>query len=131
MSKDIEEINSLVTRYESAINSASADDAVACFAPTAVIMAPHSPTRVGIDSIRQFYEHLFSLVRLEVRFETQEIVPTAPDWAFGRSASEGAMEISGRGRRREANQELYLFQKVGGEWKIARFSFSSRVSGNG
>ena len=140
MSKDIEEINGLLTRYENALNTGSADDAVDCFAPTAIIMAPHSPTRQGLDGARDFYDHLFSLARLDLRFEVQEVVPTAPDWAFGRSNSDGTMELGivGAGplsqqqqlrRRRESNQELYLFQKVGGEWKIARLSFCSRLSG--
>ena len=128
MARDIEEIRSVLKRYESALNSASTEDAVGLFAPNGVIMAPSMPTGVGTDAIQEVYEEIFSNIRFDLAFEIHEIVPTAPDWAFARTNSEGATDVRGRGRSREANQELFILQKVAGEWKIARYCFSGTVS---
>jgi ketosteroid isomerase-like protein len=51
----------------------------------------------------------------------------APDWAFVRTNSTGTMKINATGMTSdEANQELFILRKnAGGEWKIARYSFSS------
>jgi len=43
-----------------------------------------------------------------------------------RTNSAGSVKVNVTGQTsREANQELFLFQKVGNEWKIARYCFST------
>ena len=127
MSKDIDEIKGLLTRYEGALNNASADDAVSLFASDGVIMAPNSPPGEGTEAIQRAYTSFFTHMRFDVRIDVKEIVPTAPDWAFARTTVEGVSDVRGRGRGREANQELFILQKRAGEWKIARYAFSTMV----
>ena len=125
MSQDIEEIREVLNRYESALNSASTEEAVSLFAADGIIMAPNSQTGVGTDAIQLVYERIFANVRFDVTIDIKEIVPTAPDWAFARTGLEGTTDVRGRGRGREANQELFILQKRAGEWRIARYCFAS------
>ena len=48
------------------------------------------------------------------------------DWAFLRTSSTGQITILANGAViPEGNQELFLLRKVHGQWKLARYSFSS------
>jgi hypothetical protein len=50
----------------------------------------------------------------------------APEWAFARTNSAGTATVHATGAESaEANQELFVMQKVGAAWKIARYCFSS------
>ena len=53
-----------------------------------------------------------------------EIRQIAPDWVLARTNSAGRTKNHATGAEGpEANQELFLFQKIGGDWKIARYCF--------
>lgn len=130
MSKDIDEIKDLLEKYQEALNTGSADDAVLLFAPDGILMAQHFQTSIGTKALQKAYEAFLSRIDFDVRFELKEIVPTAPNWAFARSESAGTTIVKGKGPKSEANQELFILQKVplGGdtaEWKIARYCFST------
>ena len=125
MSKDIEAITTLLHTYQNALNTSSLEDALSLYAPDPVCMPPNSPSFVGPAAVRTAYESFFAAIKFDVKFDIQEIVPVAPDWAFARTNSEGVSDVKGRGKGREANQELFVLKKVGGEWKIARYAFST------
>jgi hypothetical protein len=58
-------------------------------------------------------------------FEIPEMHQVATDWAFARTNSAGTVNVhSTPARGPEANQELFVSQKVGAAWKIARYCFS-------
>lgn len=125
VSKDIEAITSVLHSYQNALNTASVEDAVAFYTKDGVCMPQHAESYVGIDKVRKAYEGFFSMINFDVKIEIKEVVPVAPDWAFARTNSAGTTEVEGRGVGNEANQELFVFQKVGGEWKIARYCSST------
>ena len=55
-----------------------------------------------------------------------EVVEVAPNWVFARTNSVGTVKVHATGAGGpEANQELFLFQKIHGAWKIARYCFST------
>jgi ketosteroid isomerase-like protein len=69
---------------------------------------------------------VYDAITLDVNFEVAEIRQIAPDWAFARTNSAGKVEIKATGEGGpEANQELFVFQKIDGVWKIARYCFST------
>jgi hypothetical protein len=64
--------------------------------------------------------------KLTVKFEIAEIRQLAADWILARTNSAGTVRINATGAViPEANQELFLFQKVGAAWKIGRYCFST------
>ena len=88
-------------------------------------MAQHFPSAVGPDAIRKAYDKIFANTTLHVKFNILEVIPTAPNWAFARTTSAGSTIVQGGEGGLEANQELFILQKLGGAWKIARYCFST------
>ncbi len=120
-------VAAVLDRYQDALNAASTDAVMPLYAEDGVFMAPYGPSAVGSAAVRRAYDGVFAAIRLAVTFEVAEIVAMAPGWAFARTNSAGTVTVHATGARSaEANQELFLFrQDAGGDWKIARYSFSS------
>jgi len=96
------------------------------YAADGVFMPQHFSSSVGADAVRQAYAGVFQTITLTVKFAIAEIKQVASDWAFARTNSAGSVKVNATGQSSpEANQELFLFQKVGNEWKIARYCFST------
>lgn len=69
---------------------------------------------------------MLEAITISVEFKVAEVVQVAPDWAFARTNSAGTVKVHATGASSsEANQELFVFQKIGGDWKIARYCFST------
>ena len=124
VSQDIDAVSSLLNSYQDALNESSINKVMTLYAPDSVLMAQHSPTAVGIQEVRQVYDGIFANFIYQVKFEIIEIVPTAPNWAFARVCSAGVVTAKDGDSRPEATQDLFILQKFGGEWRIARYCFS-------
>ena len=99
---------------------------MALYAPDGVTMAQHFPSQVGADAIRAWYSNCFANITLTVDFTVVEVVPTGDDYAFARTTSAGTTKIHATGASTaEANQELFVMKKIGGDWKIARYCFAT------
>jgi uncharacterized protein (TIGR02246 family) len=116
----------VLAQYQNALNQSNTEAVMKLYASDGVFMPQHSPSNVGTDQVRKAYDAVFRTIKLTVKFNISEIVELAPNWAFARTNSAGTVKVhaSGAGGP-EANQELFLFQKIGGAWKIARYCFST------
>ena len=86
----------------------------------------NSPSSVGAQAVRKAYEAVFDAIKLTVTFDIAEVRQLAPEWAFARTNSTGRVKVNATGETgAEGNQELFVFQKIGGTWKIARYCFST------
>lgn len=120
------EIRGVLERYEAALNASDTAVVMTLYAEGGVFMPPFSPTAVGPAALRAAYDAVFAAIELEVAFAVQEIVVTAPDWAFARTNSSGHVRVHASGERRnEANQELFVFRREPVGWRIARYAFST------
>ena len=124
---DLENIHGVLKAYEQALNASDVAGVLRLYAQDGVFMVPHNSSAVGIDAIEAAYEAAFKAIDLNVAFDIVEIEAVADGWAFARTNSAGTTTINATGDKfPEANQELFVFQKTGdGEWKIARYSFST------
>jgi uncharacterized protein (TIGR02246 family) len=96
------------------------------YAPDGVFMPQNSSSSVGADEVRRAYDAVFKTIKLTVQFNVAEVVEVAPNWVFARTNSAGTVKVHATGAGgQEANQELFLFQKIDGAWKIARYCFST------
>jgi uncharacterized protein (TIGR02246 family) len=120
------EIHALLKRYEEALNQSDTSTVMKLYTPDGVFMAQHFPSNIGADAIRKAYDGVFGTIQLTVSFAIAEVVQVAPDWAFARTNSEGTVLVHATGQTAaEANQELFVLQRIDGEWKIARYCFST------
>jgi len=128
MNADEKSVAAALKSYEHAVNRSDTAGVMAIYAPDAVFMPQNSPTSVGADAIRAAYEGLFSAITLTITFKIAEIHQLAPEWVLARTSSTGTVKIRASGAVvPEGNQELYLFQKLGGHWKMARYCFSTTL----
>ena len=126
MNADEQAIADVLHLYEDALNQSSTDAVMKLYTAEGVFMPQNFPSSIGLDAVRKSYDGVFAAIQLSVKFAIAEIHQVAPEWAFARTNSAGTVKVHGNGQGgAEANQELFVFQKVDGAWKIARYCFST------
>ena len=126
MNHDETQVATLLADYERALNASDSDAVLRLYAPDGVFMPQHSPSSVGAAAVRAAYDAVFAAIRLNVTFDVAEIWRTGDPWAFARTNSAGTVTVLASGATSaEANQELFVLQKLDGAWKIARYCFST------
>ena len=120
------EIESVLRGYERVLNASDVGGVVKLYTDDGVFMAQHNPSAVGIQQVEAAYTGAFQAIDLNVEFDIVEIEVIADDWAFARTNSSGTTTINATGDKiPEGNQELFVLQKIDGDWKIARYAFST------
>jgi ketosteroid isomerase-like protein len=118
-------IQSALRSYEAALNSNAIDTILDLYGSEPVFMPQHAPALVGRDAVRAGYEQVFATIKLDVRFEIHEI-EEAGDYAWVRTSSAGRTRILAAGVEvAEGNNELFIFRRENGAWKIHRYLFST------
>ena len=119
-------VAAVLADYEDALNQSDTEAVMKLYAPDGVFMPQHFPSSVGADAVRNAYDGVFEAITLKVKFVVAEVHQIAPDWAIARTNSAGTVTVKATGGGGpEANQELFVFQKIDGAWKIARYCFST------
>src|SRR6266852_8825349 len=120
------QIEQLLNKYEQALNSSDVNAAVRLYTDDGVLMAPENPAAVGTKVLKQAYAGIFEAIALKLKFQIAETQLLSPEWALLRTTSTGVVKILANGAEVPgSNQELFLLRKTDGQWKIARYSFSS------
>ncbi len=122
--QDRQDLQTLLDRYEGALNTSDVDAVIELYAADGVFMPSSAPTAVGIESVRAAYEHVFTTIKLNIAFTVEEIVADG-SIAFARTGSKGTVTVLADGTTApEENRELFVFQKEDDVWKIARYMFN-------
>ena len=126
MNPEEQAVAAVLTTYQDALNASSTDAVIPLYAPDGIFMPQNSPSSIGTAAVRAAYDAVFSAITLGVNFEVAEVKQLGPEWVMARTNSAGTVTVHATGERSaEANQELFLFQKLDGAWKIARYCFST------
>ena len=126
MNTNEEAVAAVLADYEDALNQSDTEAVMKLYAPDGVFMPQHFPSSVGADAVRKAYDGVFEEITLNVKFVVAEVHQIAPDWTIARTNSAGTVTVKATGGGGpEANQELFVFQKIDGAWKIARYCFST------
>ena len=126
MNANEQAVAAVLAKYEDALNQSDIDAVMKLYAFDGVFMPQNSPSSVGADAVRKAYDAVFKGIKLTVKFNVAEVVEMAPNWVLARTNSAGTVKVYATGGGGpEANQELFVFQKIDGEWKIARYCFST------
>jgi uncharacterized protein (TIGR02246 family) len=119
-------VAAVLAQYQDALNQSDTDTVMKLYASDGVFMPQHFPSSVGADAVRKAYSKVFEAITLKVEFKIAEIRQVAPDWAIARTNSAGTVKVNGIvDGGPEANQELFVFQKIDSSWRIARYCFST------
>ena len=121
-SADIQEV---IAKYESALNASSTDDVLKLYGDNPTFMPQHAPAQVGRAAVKQAYDNVFNTIKLDIQFRTHE-VEVLGDTAWARTSSAGKTTILANNVVvNEGNNELFIFKKENGDWKIHRYLFST------
>ena len=127
MNADEKAVAAVLGAYEAALNASDTDAVMPLYAEDGIFMSPNSQSAIGTAAVRKAYDAVFKSIVLSVQFNVAEIVQMSPDWVFARTNSAGTTTVHATGAKSpEGNQELFILRKsTDGQWKIARYSFSS------
>jgi uncharacterized protein (TIGR02246 family) len=126
MNTDEKAVAAVLAKYQDALNQSNTDAVMKLYASDGVFMPQNSPSSVGAAAVRKAYDAVFNAIKLNVKFDIVEVRQLAPEWAFARTNSAGRVTVNATGESSaEGNQELFVFQKIDGDWKIARYCFST------
>ncbi len=118
-------IQSVLRSYETALNANDIDTILSLYGGEPVFMPQHARALVGRGAVRAGYEHMFATIKLDVRFEIHEI-EEAGEWAWARTSSSGRTKILAASVEvTEGNNELFVFRRENGAWKIHRYLFAT------
>ena len=119
-----QKIEELLKDYQRSLNTSDAKLAQSLYSRDGVFMPTEAPSGIGSEGILKSYEYVFSQIQLNIEFFIEEI-EVEGNMAFAVTSSKGTVKIHANGMEiPEANRELFVFEKVGGEWKIARYMFN-------
>ena len=126
MNTNEQAVAAVLAEYQDALNQSDTDAVMKLYASDGVFMPQHFPSSVGAVAVRKAYLAVFKAITLRVEFKVAEVLQIAPDWAIARTNSAGTAKVNATGDGGpEANQELFVFQKINDAWKIARYCFST------
>lgn len=126
MSNEKEKIVEVLHQYQKSTNTADAKLAASLYKEDAIMVPANFPTNVGREAIFQFYSYAFSLLQLTLEFDIDhEQIIVDGDMAYANTSSTGTRLFRESGETvPEINRELWIFEKIEGEWKIARYMFN-------
>ena len=121
-----QEIITVLNVYKQSTNTADAKLAASLYKDDAIMIPANFPSNVGKEAIFGFYDYAFSLLQLTLEFDIHEDqIVVNGDFAYATTTSVGTRLIRETGDIiPEDNRELWLFERMDGKWKIARYMFN-------
>lgn len=118
-------IEALLKVYEKALNNNDIEIILDLYGQAPVFMPQHAPALVGRDAVRVGYQQVFDTIKLSVEFTIHDVEELG-DTAWARTSSAGRTRILSAGIEvNEGNNELFIFKRENGDWKIHRYLFST------
>jgi uncharacterized protein (TIGR02246 family) len=120
-----QDIVNAIKAYEMALNASDTAAALDLYGEDPIFMPQYSGALSGREAVKAGYDHVFNTLKLNVTFTVHEAVEMG-DLAYVRTTSAGRTEIlSKKTTVKEGNNELFIFRKEHGKWKIHRYLFAS------
>ena len=114
-----------IKKYETALNASQTSQVLELYSRNPTFMPQHAPAQVGRAAVKQAYDNVFNTIKLDVKFTTHE-VEVLGDTAWARTSTAGKTRILANNVVvNEGNNELFIFKKENGDWKIHRYLFAT------
>jgi uncharacterized protein (TIGR02246 family) len=117
-------VEKVIFSYRDALNASDANKVVALYTADGVLLANAAPTAEGAEAVKGTYQYVFNNFTYTLDFTILDIQVNG-NTAFARSSSKGSFIIKSSGKNfPDENRELFVFKKVKGDWKIARYMYN-------
>jgi ketosteroid isomerase-like protein len=121
----------VMERYAAALGSNNVDALVALYTADGVFMRENLPAVAGSEALRAAYRQVFATLKVNLGFAIQE-TEVAGDMAWLRALSKGRIKTLSTGAEAdESFNDLVVFRREGGTWKIRCYLYASNKPGRG
>jgi uncharacterized protein (TIGR02246 family) len=128
---DPAQLVALMERYAAALRGNNVEALVALYAPDGVFMRENLPAVVGTEALRAAYRQVFATLKVDLAFEIQE-TEVVGDLAWLRGVSRGRIRTLSTGAEAtESFNQLVVFRRLGGVWRIRSYMYASDRPGTG
>lgn len=125
---DEDQIKNQISKYEKALNKSDVASVMDLYGSDPIFMPQGSVAQSGREQVQKAYENVFKAINLNIKFSVYEVeVFESTAWARTSSAGKTKITVSGA-MIDEGNNEIFIFKKEKGSWKIHRYLFSTNKS---
>jgi uncharacterized protein (TIGR02246 family) len=117
-------VEQLVRTYFDALNASDVNKVASLFTEDGVLLAAGAPTAEGIAQVKGTFQYVFDNFKYSLQV-TIGGVAMAGNYAFVSSTSKGSYVVKATGQTApDEFRELFVIEKVKGDWKIARYMYN-------
>jgi uncharacterized protein (TIGR02246 family) len=125
------EFQKILDSYSKALDANDVETLVGLYTPNGVFMREDMPAVVGRDALRAAYKTVFATLKVGLGFKVQEAEQSG-DLGWARSVSTGKVKVLASGAETsETYNQLVVFRKEGGAWKIRSYLYASSKAASG
>ena len=125
------EFQKILDSYSKALDANDVETLVGLYSPNGVFMREDMPAVVGREALRASYKNVFATLKVGLSFKVQEAEQSG-DLGWARSVSTGKVKVLASGAETsESYNQLIVFRKEAGAWKIRSYLYASNKSAPG
>jgi ketosteroid isomerase-like protein len=121
----VSDLQKIMDTYATALKAGDVETLVGLYSPKGEFMREEMKAVVGQDALRAAYKEAFAALKVDLQFTIRE-AEEAGDMAWLRSVSKGTVKILKTGvDTKQGYNQLVVFRKEGGAWKIRAYLYGS------
>jgi len=121
----VSDFQKIMDKYAAALKAGDVETLVGLYSPKGVFMRDEMKAVVGQDALRAAYKEVFATLKVDLQFTVRE-AEEAGDMAWLRGVSKGTVKILKTGfEAKQGYNQLVVFRREGGAWKIRAYLFGS------
>ena len=121
----VSDFQKIMDKYAAALKAGDVEALVGLYSPKGVFMREEMKAVVGHDALRAAYKEVFATLKVDLEFTVRE-AEEAGDMAWVRSVSKGTVKILKTAvEAKQGYNQLVVFRKEGGAWKIRAYLYGS------
>lgn len=127
----VAEFQKILDAYSKALDANDVETLVGLYTADGVFMREDMAAVVGRDALRASYKEVFATLKVSLGFKVQEAEQSG-DLGWARSLSTGKVKVLASGAETaESYNQLVVFKKEGGAWKIRSYLYASSKAAPG
>jgi uncharacterized protein (TIGR02246 family) len=127
----VAEFQKILDSYSKALDANDVETLVGLYTPNGVFMREDMKPVIGQDALRASYKNVFATLKVSLKFNVQEAEQSG-DLGWARSISTGKVKLLASGAETaESFNQLIVFRKEGGAWKIRNYLYASDTAAPG
>jgi uncharacterized protein (TIGR02246 family) len=121
----VPEFQKMLETYSAALDANDVETLVGLYSPNGVFMREGMKAAVGQEAVRASYKAIFAALKVGLKFSLQEAEQSG-DLGWARALSTGTVKVLATGAEtKNSFNQLVVFRREGGAWKIRSYLFAS------